>query len=149
VRVCCRAEKSAACHFAKMKHRSTEATVERKVESKDGSLKAGNLKPGRSVTTDQYVSYQLLHTKGKESESEKYCGGTIYVDEESGFMFVNHQVSLNAEEMIHGKHLFEREAMNCGHAVSSYRSDNRVYKSDAFVADLQERVQMIVYCSHM
>jgi hypothetical protein len=35
---------------------SIRATVERKVESKDGSLKAGNLKPGSSVSTDQYVS---------------------------------------------------------------------------------------------
>jgi hypothetical protein len=58
---------------------------------------------------------------------------------------VNHQVSLNAKETIRGKHLFERESMNCGHTISSYQGDNGVYKSDAFVADLQERGQMIVY----
>jgi hypothetical protein len=38
----CSHPQCAACHYAKMKLRSTEETVERKVESKDGSLKAGN-----------------------------------------------------------------------------------------------------------
>jgi uncharacterized membrane protein len=55
------------------------------------------------VSTDQYVSKQLgrlPHTRGKESDKERYVGGIIYVDEANGLVFVQHQVSLNAAEMI-------------------------------------------------
>ena len=67
--------------------------------------KAGNLKPEDVVSTDQYVSKLLgrlppTKGKGKESDAEKYCGNTIYVDEANGIMYVNHQVSLNAAETI-------------------------------------------------
>ena len=71
--------------------------------NKVGILKAGILKPGDVVSTDQYGSKllgRLPHTKGKESDTEKYCGNTIYVDEANGIMYVNHQVSLNAAETI-------------------------------------------------
>ena len=145
----CDRPQCAACHFAKMKRRSTGSSSEQKVMNKDGILKVGNLKPGDVVSTDQYVSKllgRLPHTKGKESDSEKYCGGTIYVDEASGFMYVNHQVSLNAAETIQGKHQFEREAMHCGRGVTHYRGDNGVYKSEAFLKDLESRKQTMKFC---
>jgi hypothetical protein len=100
----------AACHFAKMHLRPTEATTQTIRPEKDGALKTGHLKPGEMVSTDQYVSKQLgrlPHTRGKESANEKYHGGTIFVDEASGFVFLQHQVGLTASETIRSKHLFE------------------------------------------
>jgi hypothetical protein len=57
------------------------------------------------VSTDQYVSKvlgRLPHTRGKESEKERFVGGTIFIDEASSFVFAQHQVSLNAPETIRG-----------------------------------------------
>jgi hypothetical protein len=70
---------------------------------------------------------RLPHTHGKESDKECYVGGTIYVNEANGLMFVQHQVSLNALEMIQGKHLLEHEAGTCGVSIQNYHGDNGVY----------------------
>jgi hypothetical protein len=66
------------------------------------------------VSIEQYVCKQpgrVPNTYGKEKPHEQYQGGTIYVDEASGFVFVQHQVSLNAADTIQGKHLL-RERLN-------------------------------------
>jgi hypothetical protein len=134
----------AACHFAKMHLRPTEATTQTIRPEKDGVLKTGHLKPGEMVSTDQYVSKQLgrlPHTRGKESANEKYQGGTIFVDEASGFIFIQHQVGLTASETIRSKHLFERESASCGVLIQNYRGDNGVYKTKEFMDDLEQRNQ--------
>ena len=128
--------------------RPTESILEKKVIEKDGSLKAQHLYPGEMVSTDQYVSKEtgrLPHTRGKESESERFVGGTIYVDEATGFVFAQHQISLGTAETIRGKHLFEREAGTCGVTIRNYRGDNGVYKAAEFVKDLNNRGQTIKY----
>jgi len=53
--------------------------------------------------TDQFVSALCGHqkdTRGKEKDSEKYCGGMSFVDQNTGFKHVPNQVSLTAAEMI-------------------------------------------------
>lgn len=144
----CKLPQCAACHYAKMHLRPSGSTTEKKVTEKDGSLKAMNLKPGDMISTDQYVSKELgrlSHTRGKESDHERFVGGTIFVDEASGFVFAQHQVSLGAAETIRGKHLFEREAGTCGVTIRNYRGDNGVYKTKEFVKDLEDRRQTIRY----
>ena len=69
---------------------------------RDGILRAEHTMPGH-FSVDQFVSStrgRLLHTRGKESKEEKYSGGTIYVDEASGMVFCQLQVSLNAAETL-------------------------------------------------
>jgi hypothetical protein len=98
------------------------------------------------VLMDQYVSKQsgrLPHTHDKEDEKDQYVGGTIYIDKASGFVFTQHQVSLNVAETIQGKHLFEREASTCGVRIKDYCGDNGIYKSEEFMKDLSERNQTI------
>ena len=144
----CQLPHCAACHFAKLHLRATESTVEKTVKAREGILKTEHLKPGDMVSTDQYVSKlpgRLPHTKGKEKDKERYQGGTIYVDEASGFIFAQHQVSLNAAETIRGKHLFEREALTCGREIKNYRGDNGVFKTKEFINDLEQRRQTIRY----
>jgi hypothetical protein len=80
---------------------------------------------------------------GKEKEQEMYCGGTIYVDHASGYMYVQNQVSLGAEETPRGKHNFEREAHSNGVAIFSYRADQGVYKTKEFLKDIEIRHQFI------
>jgi hypothetical protein len=89
--------------FAKMHLRPTDTTTEKKKPERDGILKNGKLKPGDMVSINQYVCRQpgcLPNTYGKEKPHKQYQGGTIFVDEASGFIFVQHQVSLNATETI-------------------------------------------------
>ena len=126
----------------------TEAITEKKVIEKDGALKAQHLHPSDMVSTDQYVSKQtrhLPHTCGKENESEHFVGGTIYINEAGGLVFMQHQVSLGAAEMIQGKHLFEREAETCGVSICNYHGDNGIFKVAEFVKDLNDRGQTIKY----
>ena len=70
---------------------------------KEGVLKDGDLQPGSTVSTDQYTSSLLgrrTHTRGKESDREKFVGGTIYYDHATQFMYNVNPVSLNANETI-------------------------------------------------
>ena len=107
----------AACNFSKQTRRP-EGTVKQTIRvEKDGNLKKNHLRPGGLVSTDQFVSSvpgRLPHTFGKEKSHEKYTGGTIFVDEASGLMYVQNQVSLGAAETIKAKHNFEREESRHG-----------------------------------
>jgi hypothetical protein len=53
---------------------------------------------------------QLPNTYGKESDTSKYMGGTIFIDEASDYIYLENQVSLGVDETLRGKHRFEREA---------------------------------------
>jgi hypothetical protein len=74
--------------------------------------------------------------KGKEPDSQKYTGGTIFIDHASGFIFVVSQVSLGAAETVCAKHAFEREAKTCGVNVEHCCGDNGVSKTNKFKKDL-------------
>ena len=138
----------AACNLAKQVRKS-EGTVKHSIrKEKDGKLKEGNLRPGAMISSDQYVSSvpgRLPNTYGKETAANKYMGGTIFIDEASGFTFIKNQVSLGAAETIRAKHEFERDAQRNGIRISSYRADNGVYRSAAFREDLNKFKQTIQF----
>ena len=67
----------------------------------------------------------------------------FFVDDVSGMIFNENQVSLNAAETLRGKHRMEREALRHGIQVLAYRADNGIYKSKAFLDDLQKQGQTI------
>ena len=138
-----------ACSLAKQT-RSPEGTVQHTIrKSKDGNLKKGNLRPGAMVSSDQFVSSlpgRLPSSYGREKESEKYVGGTIFIDEASGYFSVHNQVSLNAEETIRSKHSFERDAIRHGVPILGYRADNGIYRSAKFREDLNKFGQTIQFC---
>ena len=141
--------KCMACQLAKQTRRPEGTTVHKLRKEKDGNLKKGNLRPGSMVSSDQFVSSlpgRLPNTYGKEQESEKYVGGTIFIDEASEYFWVQNQVSLNAAETLIGKHAFERNAIRGGVAILGYRADNGIYKSEEFRADLKKFGQTIQFC---
>ena len=141
--------KCMACQLAKQTRRPEGTVVHKLRKDKDGNLKKDNLRPGSMVSSDQFVSSlpgRLPNTYGKEKESEKYVGGTIFIDEASEYFWVHNQVSLNAAETLIGKHEFERNAIRNGVAILGYRADNGVYKSEEFRNDLKKFGQTIQFC---
>ena len=115
---------------------------------RDGTLKKITTKPSGVVLTNQYISSvqgRLLHMKGKENEVKQYSGGTIYVGKASGYVFVENQVSLKAEEMIQGKRRFKREAHIHDVQICSYRGDNGIFKSAEYQKELQRLKQSMLF----
>ena len=136
----------AACNFAKQTKRPDGAKTHNIRPEKDGSLKKEQLRPGSKVFTDQFISSvpgRLPHTFGKEKDSEKQTGGTVWVDAASGFVAVDTQVSLNAAETLRSKSKFERDAHRSGIKILSYRADNGVYRSKEFMEDCKMKNQPI------
>ena len=98
--------------------------------------------------TDQLESRvrgRLLHTAGREQESNKFCGSSVFVDAASGYVHIEHQVSLGATDSINAKSSFERMVRDLGVSVSQYHADNGIYNSKAYVQDLIDNQQDIRY----
>ena len=111
-------------------------------------IKQNHLQPGDCVSTDQYecrVKGRLSNKKFKEYYQRMYCGGTVFVDHDSGVITINHQVSLGASYTVRSKELHELWAAEHGVSIKSYRGDNGVYKSKLFKEDLEERQQKMSY----
>jgi hypothetical protein len=126
-----------ACLFGRQKRRPSGNKNESKV--KEMVLKTNDLQPGDCVSMDHYESTvrgRLASTKGREAWFSKYCGGTILVDHASGLVKVFHQVSLAAPDTLRSKRKFEQEARACGISVKRYHSDNGVFASKEFRAEL-------------
>ena len=84
-----------------------------------------------------------MHTKGQELETEQYRGSTIAFDHNSGKIWVNHQVSLQAGETLQGKPIWKYDCAQYGFKVQSYHSDNIIFWSKEFQQDLKLRQQTI------
>ena len=121
-----------ACQLAKQTRRPDGTTHTKIRPEKDGGLKKDILCPGAMISTDQFVSSvpgQLPNTYGCEREQDRYSGGTIFVDEASGFVGIYNQVSLGAAKTIKSKHRFERDAIRQGIVIKGYQGDNGVYQA--------------------
>ena len=102
--------KCASCSFGKQVRKRDGATTTTKNPDVTGSLKAGQLVPGDRIFSDQIESSvrgRLLHTAGRELPSNQFCGTTVFVDAASGYIHVEHQVTLNASDTINSKDSFE------------------------------------------
>jgi hypothetical protein len=102
-----------AYKYAKQKRKTPDSSLETKNEELEGALTAGGLYPGDKVFCDQYISPwkgQLQHTKGGQSSSKQYVGGTIFIDNATNFVFNNHQINLTAVSTIESKHSCESKS---------------------------------------
>ena len=82
---------------------------------------------------------------GKTPSVQTYGGGTIFVDHASGYIHVEHQISLLATNTIRSKRNFERILMNHGVLVRLYRADNGVFNSAAFEEEIEKGSRSITY----
>jgi hypothetical protein len=138
--------KCAACLFGKQVRRPDGTTVTTKHSEDIGALKEGQLKPGDTVFTDQLESRDrghLLHTAGREQESDQSCGSSVCVDVASGYGHIEHQVTLNTTDSIIVKSAFERMAKDVGVNITKCHTDNGIYTSKAYVEDLVQKNQFI------
>ena len=133
-----------ACQYAKQKRRVPPSHVSRPVSEREGGLSSGILDPGQRVSCDLYQSTirgRLPHTKGLESDDMKYCGGTIFYDIASRFVFVRHQPNLTGAMAIQSKHSLENFASTFGIKIKEYLSDNHPFRSKEFVQDCLNQKQ--------
>ena len=78
--------------------------------------------------------------------SNKYVGGCIFVDSMSSFLHVEHQLGFSSSENIRAKQSFEKLAMDHGVLINSYKADNSILKTNAFVTNIREHNQKLSYC---
>ena len=99
-----------ACLFAKPKRKTPDSSLKVDIPEVEGILTNKDTYPGDKVSCDQYMSPtkgRLIHTRGKESSMKQLCGGTIFVDHATNFIFNNHQVNLAASSTVDSKHKCE------------------------------------------
>jgi hypothetical protein len=127
-----------ACLYAKQKRKSPDSSIEIKNKDLEGVLTNGDLHPGNKVSCNQYMSPskgRLLHTKGLESSSKQYVGGTIFIDHATNFLFTNHQINLTAASTVESKHQCESKFDKFGVQIKQYAVNNHPFRSKAWVDD--------------
>jgi hypothetical protein len=116
-----------ACLYSKQKRRTSTTDVKKRTIPAEGGLSNNILQPGQRVSVNLYQSStlgRLPHTKGKEADDEKYCGGATFYDIASKLIFVRHQSNLTCAETVVSKHSFERFSDELGVTIKEYLSDN-------------------------
>jgi hypothetical protein len=77
----------------------------------------------------------LTHTRGLESSSKQYAGGTIFIDHATNFLFNNHQVNLTAELTVENKHKCESKFDEFGAQIKQFAADNHPFRSKSWTSD--------------
>ncbi|KAI2508011.1 hypothetical protein MHU86_6418 [Fragilaria crotonensis] len=140
--------KCAACQYGKQHRRPIPGTTPSSVvKDRAHALKTDNLLPGQRISVDHFICStrgRLLTSAGKTKLDDMYTGGCIFVDHASGFIFVEHQVSLNSHETLKAKESFERMCRNTGVTPQEYLADNsKTFTSAEFSRNLAEFQQVI------
>ena len=141
--------KCEACQLGKAHKRPNDVHLDQIRPERDGGLQREVLRVGSRVATDQFVSSvrgRRFDTKGKEPDSQKFVGGTIFVDISSGFIQAFPQTSLCASETVLRKKRFERNLSNFGHTIHHYLGDNGVYRSKEFQDEIKICGQTMDFC---
>jgi hypothetical protein len=136
--------KCAACQLGKQDRTPKKGVT--LVKEPGGALKMNQLEPGDLVFSDQYESPLLgrqFSMQGNDLTTQKYCGGTIFCNAASGKLTVVHQVGLTGTKTVQAKLRFEREAAAAGVQIRAYCTDNGIYTSKEFAAELASKGQGI------
>ena len=88
---------------------------------------------------------KLFESRGRESITRKYCGGTIFYDPSTKIIKCYFQHSLNGEETVLSKNKFERFMHDNGADVKHYRSDNGIFTKQRFMEEILKDEQVISY----
>ena len=140
--------KCAACQYGKQHRRPIPGTTPSSVvKDRAHALKTDNLLPGQRISVDHFICStrgRLLTSAGKTKLEEMYTGGCIFVDHASGYIFVEHQVSLNSHETLKAKESFERMCRNTGVVPQEFLADNsKTFTSAEFSRNLANFQQVI------
>ena len=144
----CPYPKCATCEVAKARRCAVGAKKTKRNPKISPALKVDHLNPGDCMSVDQYlagVPGRLPHTRGQESRSNRYHGGTLFFNHASSKIFVRHQVSLNGPETVQAKQDVERKSLVSGVYVKEYHADNGIFKARAFEDALLADNQLISF----
>jgi hypothetical protein len=67
----------------------------------------------------------------------------VFVDATSGYVHIEHKVTLNASDSINAKSDFKRTSKDVGMHVLGYHTDNDIYTYKAHAENLAENQQSI------
>ena len=142
--------KCAACLYGKQHRRTVPGkTASSVVKDRENVLKANNLLPGQRISVDHFVCPtrgRLLDSAGKTKQDDMYGGGCLFVDHASGFIVVEHQVSLNTHQTLKAKKKFETTCRSYGVIPQEYLSDNGTsFTADEFTENLAIYEQVIKF----
>jgi hypothetical protein len=140
----CEHPKCAACEYGKARRRPTKSSVTRSVPERENVLKTNVLFPGQRVSMDHFecsARGRLTNSLGKTPADQMYRGGAIFVDQSSGYVFIQPQVTFSSRETLQAKLNFERMCLSSGVMVNTYMSDNGVFNSNELNADIVSKNQ--------
>jgi len=137
--------KCGTCNLGKQQKTANPA---KHVENKNpGELKKDALQPGQVIFSDQYqtnVPDKPMKTMDGTGAVQPYQGQTIFCDAASGYIIhVKHQVVLTSYKTIAAKVNFKRLAIKAGVMVTSYHTDNSIYRSSEFMKEIYLKGQGI------
>lgn len=137
--------KCASCEYGKATRRPSRSTTHRPEEDDEMALRKNDLQPGQRVSLDHYESAQpgrTYHSKGS-TRSATFTGGLLGVDHASGLIFVEHQVSLSANDTIKAKLTMQKRATEMGVSLQRFHTDEGVFTAREFLEHLAEGNQDI------
>lgn len=137
-----------ACQVAKQTRRGPGTQATTQVPNTEMMIRRDNVDPGKMVSIDQYISSvpgRRAHTKGKEAKKDRFVGGTIFVDHASGFIYVQHMLTLRAGDTVNAKRSFEQYAGTHGVKILGYHADNVPFGSREFREALQRHDQVLLF----
>jgi hypothetical protein len=136
-----------ACETAKATRR--KPTIRSSKPTEHGALRPVDIQPGDCVSgCDHYGSPapgRMVSESDYSSTRHGYVGGTIFVDNASGWMFHKPQKSISASETIRSKLLLNREAADVGRRIKKMHSDNGVFNSKEFRAHCKSLKQKLTF----
>lgn len=120
----------------------------RLLHSKKGSLTSNATIPGDLIHADQCESSQdgRPFTYSGQNHSTKVNFFTIFVDSVSKKVWVEFQTSTNTEQTLKGKAKVEKNAVKYNVTIKAYRTDNGIFRSKEFIANIEKCDQDITFC---
>ena len=70
-------------------------------------------------------------------------GGYVFIDHDSGYVIIKHQVAIKSTETVKAKLTFDREDLSQGVVIKGYHTDNGIFNYSEFIVVLLKKEQKI------
>ena len=72
----------------------------------------------------------------------------FFIDHSSGYVNINHQVTINTTETVKAKLTFERESQSQEGILKGYHTDNRIFDVSEFMEELLKQKKKIRFSEY-
>jgi hypothetical protein len=133
------------CQLANARRRPKKASLQTRMEERDGALKSGDLKVGSKFSVDHFESHILGKTYDSfdKPSSTQFVGGDLFIDNASGLIHCDHQLGFSAVETIRAEQSSERRCTDDGIIVQDYLTDTGAFKTNKFMPRVHETHQLL------